>query len=166
MTFWWSLISNSFQGSSEDLRDRRSFKNLRKIFEIKFHSKIIGRSSRSKVIQGTPDVLHDRRSFKDLGKFFEANDSSKTFENSSRSKMVRGPLDNRDQRPMKTFGRYSRSKVIQGPSESFWYQRTIEDLRKLLKSKIEQCWSSRETWVESYYNYYKLSSVHWAEKFL
>ena len=46
--------SKIIQGPSEDRRYQRPFKVLRKIFEIKFHSKLIERSSQSKFIQGTP----------------------------------------------------------------------------------------------------------------
>ena len=93
-TFGKPSRSKIIQGPLEDCRYQRPFKVLRKIFEIKFHSEMIERSSRSKVIQGPPDVLHDR-----FFMFVQIKDISRTF-------------------------------------WGFWYQRTFEDLRKLLKSKI------------------------------
>ena len=67
------------QGSSKDLCQQRSFedirksfefknrpKDLRKIFEMKAHSRIFARSSESKIIQGSSEVLRYRRALKDL----------------------------------------------------------------------------------------------------
>ena len=130
-------MSSIFRGSSEDPRDQISFKNLRKIFEIKTHSKIIGRSLRSKVIQGTPDVFHDRRSSKGFRKIFEIKQHSRSFRK-SRSKIIQGPRSNifqvfKDQ--SRTIGKSSVSSIFQGSSEDPRDQISFKNLRKIFEIK-------------------------------
>ena len=142
------------QGPSEDLPCLRSFNDLRKIFEIKDHSRIFGNSSGSSFIRRSSDDLRDQRSFKELTtifmiedqssilKIFEVKDNLEIFENSSRSNIVGGYLDNRDRRPfndlLKIFdikdlsrisGRSSRSKVIQESSKNLPDHISFEDNR-------------------------------------
>ena len=71
------------QGPSEDLPCLRSFKDLRKIFEINYQSRIFGRSSRSKIIQESSGNLRDQNSFEDHRKSFEIKGHSRNSRRSS-----------------------------------------------------------------------------------
>ena len=84
-------------GSSKKYRDLGSLKDLPKIFESKDHSSTFGRSSRSKIIQGFSEDLQNQRSFKDLRKIFEITDHTRIFDRSSTSRIIQGSsIDLRD----------------------------------------------------------------------
>ena len=85
------------QGHLEDIRGRISFEDLMKIFDIKEHSRILGRSLRSnifeikgqsrifgrsfisQILQGSAENLRGQRSFKDIPKLSMIKDHSKIF---------------------------------------------------------------------------------------
>ena len=145
--------SKIVRGSLEN-RDQRSIKNLRKIFEIKDHSRTFPRSSRLNIIQGSSRLkinhgpsegLRNQRSFTDLRNIFEMDDPPK----------VRSSKHLLDQRSLEDVRKFFEikglseilekslpTKIIRGFSDELRVQRSSQDLRKIFgrssKSKIIQ----------------------------
>ena len=94
MVFGTSSRSKVTRGCSEVLRDQRSFRDPRKTFVNKDHSRIFGRASSSKVVQGASEDLRDESPFKDLCKIVEIKDHSRVFGSSSISNIIQGSFCN------------------------------------------------------------------------